>query len=263
MRETKFKRVLRWSEFGKLLFIGQSLFIIGSAYIYLVQRVLEGGLQYFMELRGMDNYSVFLYPFNSIGDHPSAIAFITASIFLPFFLACLTQWKLVKPLSEEKVPSQKWFHLLRVMGLSSVIFLQVFFIALPWLQRYRHYDFYYIPEILLSNILGMTLFFSSLIVGTLCVAIAKHKSKKLVWSFPNIGVTKFKFEDTLRWSEYGMLSFILSLFSATLVLQRLSNGIIYFNFYFRDLMLWTLFFWTLFLLILLTYEKLVKPLKKW
>jgi len=246
MRETKFKQALRWSEFGKLLFIGQSIFIIGITYYPLVQMALEG-------------HNVFLYPgYVDLG----GIAFVTASIFLPFFLAWLTQWKLVKPLSEEKVPSQKWFHLLRAMGLSSVIFLEVFCIALPWLQRYKLYELHYTPYMLLSDISGLTAIFSSLIVGTLCVAIAKHKSKRLLWDFSNMGVTRFKFDDALRWSEYGILSFILSLLSAALVLQRLLNGIINFEFYFRDLTLWTLFFWTLIFLALLTHEKLVKPLKK-
>jgi len=182
MRETKFKQVLRWSEFGKLLFIGESLFMIGITYVPLVQMALEGRLQIWME-----NHDIFLYPFSYLWSTDDAVLVI-AFIFLPFFFAWLTQWKLVKPLSEEKVPSQKWFNLLFVIGLSFVISIEVYIIVKPWLDYLSSIKYFYefgrlplliyTPEMLLSNILGATLFFSSLIVGTLCVAIAKHKSKK-------------------------------------------------------------------------------------
>lgn len=173
-RETKFKQALRWSEVGKILFIGQSIFIIGITYYPIVQMALEGSLQSYMVY-----HDIFLYP-SYVGSHPTDIAFITASIFLPLFFAWLTQQKLVKPLREEKVPSLKWFNLLFVMGLSSVFFIEVFIIAKPLIQGWRLPFLYYTPETLLSNILGTTLFFSSLIIGAFCVAVAKYKLRNLV-----------------------------------------------------------------------------------
>jgi len=123
MGETRFKQVLRWLEFGKLLFIGESIFMIGVNHMDLVRMALEGRLQMWMEY-----YDIFLYPLSYLWKigffHDMALSI--AWVFLPFFLAWLTQLKLVRPLCEEKVPSRKWFSLLPVMALSFVIFMEVY-----------------------------------------------------------------------------------------------------------------------------------------
>lgn len=259
MEWARFKQVIRWSEFGKLFFIGESLFITGYTYLPIVQMALEGSLQSWMRY-----HDLFLYPysyFRSIRD----IALFTTFILLPFFLAWLIQWKLVRPLGEEKVPSQKWFHLLLVTGLSLIISIEVYFIVLmPWIDGSSRL-FLFSPSMLLSDILGANLLFSSLAAGTLCVAVARHKSKNLEWNSSNVGA-RSNLDDVLRWVERGMLCFIFSLLSASavLILQNLPNNTFYnFSFYFQNMMLWTLFFWDLFLFALLGYEKLLKPLKRW
>jgi len=74
-----------------------------------------------------------------------------------------------------------------------------------------------------------------------------------------MAVTQLHFSESVRWSEYGMLCFIVSPF---LVRPVYSSNIINFDFYFWNIVLSALFFWTPLLLALLTYEKLVKPLNK-
>jgi len=260
MKWARFKEVLRWSEFGKLLFIGESLFITGYTYLPIVLMALEGSLQSWMQYNDL-----FLYPYSCFWSLQD-IAFFTTFTFPPFLLAWLTQWKVVKPLSEEKVPLQIWFHLLLMMGLSLLIFIEVSFIlVIPWVDGSSRL-FLFSPSILLSNILGANLLFSSLAAGTLCVAVARHKSKNLVWNFSNMEGTRSNLDDVLRWVEYGMLCFIFSLLSASavLILQNLPNNTFQnFSFYFQNIMLWTLFFWDLFLFALLGYERLLKPLKRW
>jgi hypothetical protein len=215
------------------------------------------------------------YPFSYLWS-TSDIVLTIASIFLPFFLAWLTQWKLVKPLSEEKVPSQKSFHLLSVMGLSFVIFMEVYaVIIMPWVDSTSRLPSLS-PEWLLSTISCVNLYFSSSIMGTLCVAMAEYKSKR-TWNFSHMGVTQSKFDNALCWSEYSMLYLILSILSASAVLilqgiffkpsvHNISDILRYpfgdFNNYSQNIALWTLFFLTLLLLASLTCKKLVKPLKK-
>jgi len=72
-------------------------------------------------------------------------------------------------------------------------------------------------------------------------------------------LTPLKFSEAARWSEYGMLWFIASPF---LFHPVYSSNIINFNFFLWNTVLIALFFWTPWLLALLTYEKLVKPLNK-
>jgi len=227
--------------------------MIGVNHMDLVRMALEGRLQSWMEY-----YDIFLYPLSYLWKigffHDMALSI--ACVFLPFFLACLTQLKLVRPLREEKVPSRKWFSLLPMMTLSFVIFMEVYYtIVMPWLSGWR--KFLYSYDGLLFDLILWNFLFSCMIVGTLCIVLAEHKSKKLVRGFSNMGVTKLKFDDVLHWSEYSMLCFILSRFCAALVLQIRLDYPINFNIFFQNAMLWTFFFWIIFLLALLTYKKIV------
>lgn len=165
MTETKFKQVLRWSELGKLLFIGQSIFIVGIMFLPLIHMALqEGLLQYWME-----HHNILLYPYSYFGLND--VMFLTVFYFLFLFFGWLTHRKLVRPLSEEMVPSQKWFHSIFLMELLCVVFIETFMIALFCIQPSR---FGYAE--LLSSILRGSLFISFCpFIGVLAVGIAEHK----------------------------------------------------------------------------------------
>lgn len=68
--------------------------------------------------------------------------------------------------------------------------------------------------------------------------------------------TPLMFREAVRWSEYGMACFAAATIS-TLIIQGVSG-----DFYFWSLAIHTLFGGVPLILTILTYEKLVKPLKR-
>ena len=167
MRESRFKQILRWSELGKLLFISQCTLIVGIMFVPLIHMALqEGLLQYWME-----HHNILLYPYSYFG--PNDVMFLTVFYFLFLFFGWLTHGKLARPLSEEIIPSRKWFHSIFLMELLCVVFIETFMIAMICIQPSKSGY-----ARLLSSILRGSLFLSFCpFIGVLAVGIAEHKLK--------------------------------------------------------------------------------------
>ena len=71
-----------------------------------------------------------------------------------------------------------------------------------------------------------------------------------------MNTTPLMFREAVRWSEYGMACFVAATIS-TLIIQGVSG-----DFYFWSMVIHTLFGGIPLILAILTYEKLVKPLKR-
>jgi len=161
--DIEFKQSLYWSEFGKGCFICQSIFLLALASAYFILSILTGNTF------RLEYYNILLFPLDHLDPYN-----IAATAFLygfPVISAWLTQKKLVEPLSEERVPRQRLFHLVglssimpivgfssvQVIGLFVVGFFSIYIYALTFLSSFP--------------------VFSILLIGFFAVEIAEHKLK--------------------------------------------------------------------------------------
>ena len=138
--EAKLKNALLWSEWGKRFYIGQSMLILGIVSlpplftILSIFRSFLSPTDHYALTEGLILYLI-LQPFNLLAYLDAvSTAFFVGSVFLPLLFSWLTHRKLVKPLSEDRSPSKKTFHLLFGTGLFFVILMGTFIVGRAYMQ---------------------------------------------------------------------------------------------------------------------------------
>jgi len=177
--EIKFKNALLWSEWGKRFYIGQSMLTLGIMSLPSLFIFLPPLFQSFLDPRMKTEVTVgfilwlllqpFSTPFFLINPDAVYTAIFAGIIFLPLFFSWLIHRKLVKPLSEDRIPSKKTFHLLFGTGLFYVILFGTFIVGTVYTQG--------ISTLLRALFIGIPFFLSMFIAGVLAIGIAGHELK--------------------------------------------------------------------------------------
>ena len=180
--ETKFKNALSWSEWGKCFPVGQSIVILGmmsipslTNTIWFFQAFLNPKAYIYIE-DFLLNLLEPIYSMLAFGIDLFIIIPFVCFISVPLFFSWLIHRKLVKPLSEERIPSKKTFHFLFGMGLFYVILVGTFIVGTGYMSE----------ALLNALIIGFPFLLIFFIAGVLAIGIAGHELRASLITNPTL-----------------------------------------------------------------------------
>ncbi|MFB0522812.1 MAG: hypothetical protein ACETV1_03510 [Candidatus Bathyarchaeia archaeon] len=162
--QTGFRESLSWSECGKACFAGQTIYLIGLSYFPLIFLILNGRIHNWLQY---NNALLFPFSFEPVNLPTDLLAY-----FFPIVFAWLTHGKLARPLSEEKAPDKRWFHMIGLFCIMSIVgsFAYVF-IQEYAMGFFSEFGYGLMWQTLLTGLPQ----FSFSFIGVLSVEMSRHK----------------------------------------------------------------------------------------